>query len=96
MARMRVITSVSVVQKIIASIFLEDSKWLSQLASLGKISHHTEEARNLRQLPFKIELRTEMFSPIHEDLNSANNQVSLEVDSPHFELQMEPQPWTAL
>lgn len=93
---MRIITSISVVQKIIASIFLEDSKWLSQLASFGKISYHTEEAINLMQLPFKIELRTEMLSRIHEDLNSANNQVSLEVDSPHFELQVEPQPWTAL
>jgi len=54
MARMRVITSVSVVQKIIASIFLKDSKWLSQLASFGKISHHIEEARNLGQLPSKL------------------------------------------
>ena len=65
MARMRVIISVSVVQKIIASIFLKDSKWLSQLASFGKISHHIEEARNLGQLPSKIELRTEMLSPMH-------------------------------
>ena len=33
-------------------------------SSFGKISHHIEEARNLGQLPSKIELRTEMLSPI--------------------------------
>lgn len=96
MTTLKHVTSVIIVQKIIACILLGDYLYafLSLNALMKKPAILKRQGTQSRLI--RAKLRTGTLSPAHEEMNSAKNSVSLEVDSPQLNLQMRPQPWPTL